>query len=317
MAFAGANQLQFPNLQAATVDIGSSTVNLAPNGARVYLNDGTFPSTGENNSWSWSGIPAGAAGCVSFRPSLFELVNPGQYPGVAATLDAFLTSAPAGPPSLLALWHEASGDNENGAKQNCGQSNNETCWGPGGAYSDYFASLDSQFPGQGGAKGLLLQAQSFVQQRVHALNQANPGSANVKVGAVEVVSKKNETDLANTILDWMAPGLDFYACDVYDSSTGTADPAALLTAFQQVSKAANNNVAPAAICVTETNSRFPGRRPFWFTSVWSWLQSNGYTSDVSCFLTYWNYTGVESGPWIPDDWATIDSLYGILAESSA
>ena len=51
--------------------------------------------------------------------------------------------------------------------------------------------------------------------------------------------------------------------------------------------------------------------------MWSWLQSNGYTSNSTCFLSFWNATGAESGAWIADDWATIDALYAIFAESSA
>jgi hypothetical protein len=67
--------------------------------------------------------------------------------------------------------------------------------------------------------------------------------------------------------------------------------------------------------VTETNSRFPGRRPFWFTAVWSWLASHGYTSNATSFLTFWSAHGAESGAWIPDDWATIDALHAIFKAS--
>jgi hypothetical protein len=317
VAFAGSNQDQYVNLTNASVDIGSGPpVPLAPNGQRIYLNDGSFP----NSVFTWPPMTdaPGARACVSIRPPLYELINPTMYPDLANELDNFLKAAPSGPPSLVALWHEASGDNENGPglKQNCGANKNNICRGPGGIYADYFASLDSGFSGQGGASGLLKSAQSFVQQRVQALNAANPGIANVKVGAVEVLSKAKPSDLASTISDWMAGGLDFYAADVYDSSDALAVPGTLLDTFQQVCTTVNGGTVPT-ICVTETNSRFPGRRPFWFTSVWSWLTTNGYTSDSVCFLTYWNPAGLESGAWIPDDWATIDSLYGIFAESSA
>ena len=50
--------------------------------------------------------------------------------------------------------------------------------------------------------------------------------------------------------------------------------------------------------------------------MWSWLVSNGYTSDATCFLTFWNPTGQESGDWIADDWATIDAFYAIFQQSS-
>jgi hypothetical protein len=50
--------------------------------------------------------------------------------------------------------------------------------------------------------------------------------------------------------------------------------------------------------------------------VWSWLQTNGFTDDTSCFLTYWNDSGEESGPWLTDDWATFDTLYAIFEQSA-
>jgi hypothetical protein len=295
MAFAGSNQGQYANVQSATVDIGGSTFPLVPNGQRVYLNDGTFP----NSTFTWPVLSdPGARACVSIRPPLWELINPGQNPGLATELDSFLMAAPGGPTSLVGLWHEAS------------------TTGPGGSYdtgstpAGYFSSLDSQFPGQGGAAGLLRKAQTFVQQRAQTLG------ANVKVGVIEVVNTSDPTTLAGNLDDFMADDLDFYACDVYDSKDATALPADLLGAFQTVVKGHITTGALPSIGITETNSRFPGRRPFWFTAAWSWLQSNGHTSNTVCFLTYWNPTGIESGAWIPDDWATIDSLYGIFAESS-
>lgn len=302
MAFAGSNQLQYANLQSATVDIGGSTVHLTPNGQRVYLNDGTFP----NSVFTWPTLSdPNARACVSIRPPLWELINPKTYPNLATELDNFLTAAPAAPTpvSLVGLWHEAS------------------TIGPGGSYNKnstptgYFSSLDTNFKNQGGAAGLLTQAQTFVQQRAQALG------ANVKVGVIEVVNTSDPTTLkqdftASNGFSWLANNLDFYTCDVYDNRDGNAVPADMLGAFQTVVKDHMTNGLYPSIGITETNSRFPGRRPFWFTAAWSWLKSNGHTSNNVCFLTYWNPTGIESGAWIPDDWATIDSLYGILAESS-
>lgn len=316
VALVGSNQDFFDDLKNSTVNVTGdpNARHVTPNCARVYLNDARdgFPSTGEpEHPWNWLGVPAGATGCVSFRPALWELINPDTYPTVAGRLDTFLQSAPSGPPSLLALWHEASGDKTNDPKnQNCGSNMNEWCRGPGGAYSDYFAMLDTQFHGQGGSSGLLTAAQTFVQQRARTLG------ANVLVGAIEVVSRA-DSSLSGVISDWMAPGLDFYLADVYDNVHGNADPAALLHNFLTVCKDVNGGPgAHPTIGIGETNSRFPGRRPFWFTSVWSWLQSNGFTSNATTFLTYWNHTGLESGDWIPDDWATIDSLYGIMPPPS-
>ena len=296
MAFAGSNAGQYPNLQNATVDIGGATESLMPNGQRVYLNDGTFP----NSVFTWPALSdPGARACISIRPPLFELNNPDMFPDLAAELDSFLQAAPqTGPPSLVGLWHEAS------------------TTGPGGSYDKcsappgYFTSLNTQFCGQGGAAALLRKAQQNVQSRAQDLK------VNVLVGAIEVVNTPYSGTLAGNLNDWMAPGLDFYACDVYDNKAGDAVAGDLLDAFQTVVQNLNPGVVPA-IGITETNSRFPGRRPRWFTDAWSWLQNNGQTSDRVCFLTFWDPTGLESGAWIPDDWATIDALHGILARSSA
>lgn len=294
MAFAGSNKDLYPVMQGTAVDIGGSASFLAPTGVRVYLDEGVcdsaFPSKGP---WDWSGVPAGARGCVSIRPALWELVNS----NLDSNLHDFLMAAPAGPTMLLGLWHEASSH------------------GPAGSYSCYFDSLDGTF--KIGAAGLLRQAQAYVQKK------ANDWGANVKVGAIEVVEDKDPCTLQGKLRDWMAPGLDFYACDVYDFKSGLADPAALLDSFRTVcdnldvtATCSFPNSGGATIGVTETNSRFPGRRPFWFTAVWSWLKLHGFTSNSSSFLTFWKDDGEESGAWIPEDWATIDALYSIFAESS-
>jgi hypothetical protein len=295
LAFAGSNQLQFANLQKATVDVGGSTVHLKPNGQRVYLNDGIFP----NSVFAWPSLSdPSARACVSIRPPLWELINPDAYPGLATELDHFLKAAPKGPTSLVGLWHEAS------------------TAGPAGSYNKdstpkgYFDYLDKHFKKEGGAAGLLRKAQTFVQKRARDLH------ANVKVGVIEVVNTPDAPTLEKHLGNWMADNLDFYACDVYDSRDGNAVPADLLGAFQTVVKGHMTAGHYPSIGITETNTRFPGRRPFWFTAAWSWLKSNGHTSDTVCFLTYWSQTGIESGAWIPDDWATIDALHGILAESS-
>ena len=282
MAFAGASARVFSIMQTTTVDIGGSAQLLGPTGQRVYLNSG---SDNPSPIPAWPSLTSPAA--VSFRPALYELIQG----NMDSDLQAFLTGAPAAPaaPSLVGMWHEASSQ------------------GPNKAYAPYFSSLDQGFPGQGGAAGLLTKAQSYVQKKAQAWN------ANVKVGAIEVNQATSDTNAWNNLSQWMAPGLDFYATDTYDGKDGTSVPADLMNAFQYVA----NRLGPnAAVGVTETNSRFPGRRPYWFTAMWSWLVSNGYTSNSTCYLTFWNPTGQESGDWIADDWATIDAFYAIFQQSS-
>jgi hypothetical protein len=147
------------------------------------------------------------------------------------------------------------------------------------------------------------------QSHIQAL--AKKHHANVKVGAIE-----NATISADKSRIWMAKNLDFYCCDIYDDRGCTTVPSAQLDQFHRYCNALMDSRS-ATIGVTETNSRCPKRRPYWFTHVWSWLQSHGFGSDSSsCFLTYWNPSGPESGPWRPDDRATIDALYGIFEKSS-
>ncbi len=285
MAFAGANDVIYETMQETSVPIGDAAVSMTPTGARVYLDSETYPYDGIP---AWEQPDSYGRICVSIRPELWKLIN-GYYD---SQLQAFLTAAPAGPTSLVALWHEAS-----------------TMGASGGSYYTYFESLDQNFPNSGGAAGLLTQAQTYVQAK------AQLWQANVQVGAIEMVDTDDANSLWDRVNPWMALNLDFYACDIYDSSTADTDPCSLLVTWQGVCAELVLG-GYATIGITETNSRFPARRPWWFTTAWSWLQQNGYTSDVTSFLTFWNPNGAESGDWIPEDWATIDALYAILAQSS-
>jgi hypothetical protein len=282
VAFAGANKVIYETMQNTVVPIGGAAMPLTPTGARLYLGD-TIPYDGIP---AWQQPDPTGRVCASIYPELWKLVN-GYYD---SQLQDFLTAVPAGPTSLVALYHEAS---------TMGTS-------PSGPYYSYFQSLDSNFPNSGGAAGLLRAAQVYVQTAAIGTN--------VKVGAIEMVDTDDASQLGGRVDSWMAEGLDFYACDIYDSSTADADPGGLLGAWQSACESLSG--PGATIGVTETNSRFPGRRPWWFTTAWSWLQSNGYTSNRTSFLTFWNPTGEESGPWIADDWATIDALYAICSQSS-
>jgi len=148
----------------------------------------------------------------------------------------------------------------------------------------------------------LTAAQSHVQRLSGAVR------ANVKVGAIEVAGI---TEPAT----WMARDLDFYACDIYDNAACDARPYLMLGKFKDQCDALVTS-GKATIGVAETNSRCSGRRPFWFQTVWSWLQTRGFTSNSSCFLTFWRLHATESGGWLPHDKATIETLKKIFEHSS-
>jgi hypothetical protein len=250
-------------MQAAVVN-PQTKQHLNPTGQRIYKNEHTFPGAVPAKWPLITGSPAHA--CVSIRPDL-KLLNAGKLNGA---LEDFLGSAPAGPTSLLGLWHEAS------------------TLGPAMIY-----------------KGLITAGElREAQMRVHEL----AAKTNVKVGAIDVVGILQPTE-------WMSPGLDFYACDIYDDKHCAAVPYTMLGKFKDQCDELNKAHGPATIAVTETNTRCKARRPFWFHIVWSWLQTRGFTSNTSCFLTFWRPKATESGGWVPSDQATIDVLNAIFEQS--
>jgi hypothetical protein len=150
----------------------------------------------------------------------------------------------------------------------------------------------------------LRKAQKHIQRLSHHIG------ANVRVGAIEIVDIPNPAE-------WMAPGLDFYACDIYDNKHCDGKPYQMLDRFKgKCDKLMANHGGRATICVAETNSHCRARRPFWFHAVWSWLQAHGFTGNTSCFLTYWRDKGAQSGAWDPHDDAVIKTLRTIFEHAS-
>jgi hypothetical protein len=148
----------------------------------------------------------------------------------------------------------------------------------------------------------LKAAQQYVQKLSH------DNGCNVKVGAIDVVGIEHPGE-------WMAKDLDFYACDIYDNKECDAKPYEMLGKFKDQCDALMTS-GQAIIGVAETNSRCSARRPFWFHTVWSWLETRGFTSNTSCFLTFWRLHATESGGWLPKDKATIKALNKIFERSS-
>lgn len=95
---------------------------------------------------------------------------------------------------------------------------------------------------------------------------------------------------------WDVPGMDFYGGDTYDwRKADTFDNA---WNYWSASRPAGPRV------IAETNSPVPANRPSWFKGSYNWLlQNNGLA-----MCTFWNPGGGDSGPFLPDDTATIEAL---------
>jgi len=106
---------------------------------------------------------------------------------------------------------------------------------------------------------------------------------------------------------WMAPGLDFYGLDGYQTS-GSATAASIFgTAATQIEGA----IGSVPLAITECNSAIQADRPGWFNDTWSWAQAN----DCLTYFSYWDAPGTagSSYVWVPSDSATISALSAINA----
>ncbi|HEY2551099.1 MAG TPA: hypothetical protein VGI64_11030 [Streptosporangiaceae bacterium] len=104
MVLAGANAEAFDLMRQTPAEIGPASRTLRPTGQRVYLNNASKTPGHIPASWPAPSDPA-ARVCVSIRPEPAAVVSR----SLDEALKAWLSQAPqTGPPSLLALWHEAS-----------------------------------------------------------------------------------------------------------------------------------------------------------------------------------------------------------------
>lgn len=104
---------------------------------------------------------------------------------------------------------------------------------------------------------------------------------------------------------WCIPGLDFYGVDSYDWA-GFADPTNELSTWSA-------RMPDGPRVVTETNTMTASKRPSWFEGEYEWLKANGGIA----MMTFWNPSGGLSGPFLPDDTATINVLNQIAADVAA
>jgi hypothetical protein len=113
--------------------------------------------------------------------------------------------------------------------------------------------------------------------------------------------------------EWMGTSLDWYGLDIYDFPEGQFRGSggglsrdklfARLDDMIETCRELSGRHAPE-IDICETNSPRQGYRAEWFTLLAEWLNANGGER----LQTFWNPSGSLSGPWLPDDQATISAL---------
>ena len=107
---------------------------------------------------------------------------------------------------------------------------------------------------------------------------------------------------------WDAPGMDWYGLDVYDFHENNNALRALNYWYY------NGEIrASAPTLITETNTNIVANRPSWFTQVYEWLAS---APPGWAMCTFWSPGGHWSGPFLPNDIATIHTLNQIAIEAS-
>lgn len=108
---------------------------------------------------------------------------------------------------------------------------------------------------------------------------------------------------------WMAPGLDYYGLDGYQTSSSDTAASIFGTAATQI----ENAIGSVQLAVIECNSNIQADRPGWFNDTWSWAQAN----DCLTYFSYWDAAGSGTSlAWQPGDSATINTLSAINAGST-
>jgi len=186
--------------------------------------------------------------------------------------------------------------------QLCGLIGSAPSWG--GALTAYAeADGDASHGGQFAPLGLTKDKL----HEVHAYMQALCQGSRVKYGSTVCGPGLDQVSFG-------IPGLDFYALDWYDSNS-------LL--FQVLNDWRANTESYAGgspvLAIAETNSNQPLRRPYWFSAVYGWLR--GYELEnggqALGYWSYWRRSGIGlSGPWLPDDKATIEALTDIANDAA-
>jgi len=165
---------------------------------------------------------------------------------------------------------------------------------PGSMLTAY-AEADGDRPAGGNFAALGLTQAKL--RDVHAHMQALCADTQVRYGSVTC-----GFDAAAP--GWSAPGLDFYGLDIYEPC-----PPGIMNALNEWRANVSALQPDPVLCIAETNTAAPARRPFWFSAIFGWLKAYEQTGGgVAAMCTYWNPNGPLSGPWLPGDEATVQAL---------
>jgi hypothetical protein len=300
-SFAGANQDAFATML-------SGTPPTPPTGVRWYMDEVTYPNKTGYSDVSWPNITeeydSPAHALVSIRPDI-QMLNAGTFD---ASLYALMLGAPAGPASMLTMWHEC-------------------------------ASMHLDDPNYPQEPSTFRQGLVHLQQLAAGEIAGYSQPTNVKVGVVDINPSYlddypgYEDDPYAVYSLWMAANLDWYGCDLYDNTTFDLSVYGELNTFQEYVNTLPGSVSNAnwPINLPECNSRVDTatgnstvattgptgfRRSDFFHYAWAWLQNVGPGGHCSGLLGFWNGTGNEGSPWPPAN-TPAGSLDAMIAELNA
>jgi hypothetical protein len=295
--FAGADRSAFE--QMLTGSDGTPLISPPPTAVRWYMDAKTYPNmTGGYAALGWPDITtmynSPAHALVSIRPDIESLIAR----VFDADLHAFMLQAPAGPASLLTIWHECA----------------------------TFNLTKPEYPQD---PELFVEALSHLQALAAGQVQGYSEPTNVKVGVVDVnpsaLPLKKYSFKPTTAQDvynvWMAANLDWYGCDLYDNADYNLSAYDELNQFRtcvnSLPESFPNSDWP--INIPEINSPVTDdgsgrstiptldsptgwRRSDFFHYAWRWLETIGPASHCSGLLGFWNGSGNEGSDWPPYDW---------------
>jgi hypothetical protein len=123
------------------------------------------------------------------------------------------------------------------------------------------ADADASAGGQFAPLGLAQAKLRDVHARMHALC----ANAHVRYGSVACGYNASS-------LGWSAPGLHFYGLDIYEPC-----PPGIMNALNEWRENVSAFQPDPRLCIAETNTSTPARRPFWFSAIFGWLKAHDQT----------------------------------------